>query len=622
MLLILICIGLMHYNEVFMDKIAKLLYELVNEAGEVFLTAGNKQIKFSIDTLSGDDNKLQINKDTTDTNYTIVTGLWDLGRGELKEFERSYEHYKEKFAELLKSPANMLIYVSKKDEEFVWKYREKHNTEVKIMELEEFKTWFEFYDIVQEIRKTPAWYKQVDWLHNSPQASLEYYNPIIMSKMFLLNNATIFNPFNSKYFYWIDAGITNTVHAGYFSEDKVLDNLPIFSDLVDKFIFLTYQYEHGTEIHGFDRTALTRYSKTRKVKYVCRGGFFGGKKDQVNKINGLYHSMLSNTLADGYMGTEESVFTILSHLYADDVYNFSINFDGLIWPFFEKLKYREKFVDELTNSQLKHNTSLYVLGFNSPKQFKVLCESIINADYKMFDSTNKFLINNSTDESLFEEYDELCEEYGFVEIHQKNLGICGGRQFIAEHFNTTNADFYLFFEDDMSLNSQEDRGKCKFGFEKYISQIYETILTIMKKEELDFLKLSFSEFYGDNSTQWAWYNVPQYVRSEYWPEYDKLPDSGLDENAPKTLIKEIKVENQIPYVIGDIYYSNWPQIVSRIGNKKMFLDTKWEHPYEQTWMSHIFQLTKHDQIRCAVLLASPITHDRFQHYDKSLRKES
>ena len=54
----------------------------------------------------------------------------------------------------------------------------------------------------------------------------------------------------------------------------------------------------------------------------------------------------------------------------------------------------------------------------------------------------------------------------------------------------------------------------------------------------------------------------------------------------------------------------------------MFMDTTWGHPYEQTWMSHIFQETRAGKINPAILLLSPTEHDRFEHYDGSLRKES
>ena len=46
----------------------------------------------------------------------------------------------------------------------------------------------------------------------------------------------------------------------------------------------------------------------------------------------------------------------------------------------------------------------------------------------------------------------ICDKYGFVHLPQeKNTGICGGRQFAAEHFDKGEDDFYLFFEDDINL---------------------------------------------------------------------------------------------------------------------------------------------------------------------------
>ena len=63
-------------------------------------------------------------------------------------------------------------------------------------------------------------------------------------------------------------------------------------------------------------------------------------------------------------------------------------------------------------------------------------------------------------------------------------------------------------------------------------------------------------------------------------------------------------------------------IVSKEGNQKMFIDTKWAHPFEQTWMSHIYQLTKRDEIHPAVLLASPIWHERIKYYRPEERREN
>jgi hypothetical protein len=558
---------------------------------------------------------------------TIVTGMWDLGRGEISDgFRRSYDHYKNKFSELLKTPVNMIIFASKEDEEFIWEHRSRENTFIKFIEREEFKTWFEFYDRVQEIRTRDGWAEQAGWLKDSPQATLPDYNPVVMSKMFMLNNATIYNPFNSSYFYWIDAGISSTVHPGYFTHDKVFDKLPEYTDAVEGFIFLSYPYEGSTEIHGFPRADIARYCGTDYVRYVCRGGFFGGTKSDINSMNSLYHGMLSGTLNEGLMGTEESIFTILAHKFPEMISRFELKGDGMVWPFFEKLKNVEEFIQNLPPKPLDVHTAknnLYILTFNSPAQFRSVAESIQKIDPIMFQKSRKILINNSVNESMFEAYDRLCEEFGFEEIHRENLGVCGGRQFVAEHFDESDADFYMFFEDDMHLADPDQIGyTCKNGFSTKVDGLYNKVVRIMLKEHFDFLKFSFTEFYGSNNVQWAWYNVPQNLRTEYWPNYDKLPAVGIDPNAPRTDFTHIEVMEGISYIKGDIYYSNWPQIVSREGNKKMFLETKWAHPYEQTWMSHMFQLGKTGQLHAGLLLAAPIYHNRFDFYEGTLRKES
>jgi hypothetical protein len=564
------------------------------------------------------------------SNTTIVTALWNLGRDKIGEsFKRPYSNYLQKFSELLKTDSHMYIFIDPEDEDFIWEHRSKENTVLNLMSLNQLKEWFNFTSITDEIRQKESWLSQAAWLRESPQATLDAYNPLVMSKMFMLNNVTIWNPFSSEYFFWIDAGITNTVHYGYFSHDKVFNNLPDFIGSNKDFVFLSYPYEGGNEVHGFERDALARYCHTDYVKYVCRGGFFGGKKSTINQINGLYYSYLENSLKDGLMGTEESIFTIIMHNHSDMITQYMIEGNGLVWPFFENLKnknYTENVINKSNNNTVKNNlnvnnTALYVITFNSPKQFKTLIESMLSYDKNFIEKPRKFLLNNSTDLSTSNEYGEICSKYGFEEIKKDNLGICGGRQFIAEHAHENDFDFYLFFEDDMFLNPNKDF-RCKNGLPSYVDNLYDNSLKIVKNNNFDFLKLSFSEFYGDNITQWSWYNVPQNVRESLFPEKTKLPTMGFDPNAPKTKFKNIGSLEKIIYINGEIYYCNWPQIVTKEGNIKMFLTEKWAYPYEQTWMSYIYQETVKGNINTAVLLLTPINHDRFDHYSRDLRKES
>ena len=54
----------------------------------------------------------------------------------------------------------------------------------------------------------------------------------------------------------------------------------------------------------------------------------------------------------------------------------------------------------------------------------------------------------------------------------------------------------------------------------------------------------------------------------------------------------------------------------------MFIDTRWDHPYEQTWMSHMHQKNVEGDIKSGILLASPIWHDRIMHYKPEERREN
>jgi hypothetical protein len=316
----------------------------------------------------------------------------------------------------------------------------------------------------------------------------------------------------------------------------------------------------------------------------------------------------------------------MSYKHSDLINYFEIESNGLVGKFFEDLK-NDSLVPKNESKVIVENkldtskVGLYVLTFNSPNQFKTLIKSIQAYDSDYLLKTKKYLLDNSTDLSTTEEYSVICEEHGFEHIKKENLGICGGRQWIAEHFESTDLDYYLFFEDDMFFFPNEG-SVCRNGFNRYVPNLYTKSLEIIKKENFDFLKLNYSEFYGDNGTQWSWYNVPQSVREEFWPEKPTLPHLGLDPNAPKTKFASILSHKGLPYGSGEVYYCNWPQIVSRPGNKKMFLNTTWAHPFEQTWMSHMYQLTKKGELSSGLLLLSPTEHDRFEHYEGELRKES
>ena len=563
-------------------------------------------------------------------NTTLVTALFDLKRGEMDtSFKRPYSQYLEHFGNLLRACKNipMLVYVDKSDEEFVRKAREGSvGTDIKVKKAEDFKTWFSFYDKVQKIRTDPNWFNQVGWLKDSTQANLDLYNPLVMSKMFLLNDAAIFNPFGTDNFCWIDAGLTQTVHAGYFSHDNVIEKL---EPMLEKFLFVCYPYGYAPEIHGFERKAMARYAGVENVDRVARGGFFGGNADVLKDVSANYYHTLNASLSEGLMGTEESIFSILTYTMSDKVHVEMIDSNGLMSTFFERVKNmpipkKEIVIGKSTDVAVTYHqteeevdmnrsgtgTVLYVVTFNSPPQLQLLLDTMTESNPEVLKVKRKVLIDNSTDATTTDMYDEMARKYGFQVVRKGNLGICGARQWAAHDFHNSSDKYMMWFEDDMLLVPQEQSGVCKNGLNNHTNDFLNKCIKIIETEKLDFVKFSFSEFYGDHHKQWAWHNVPAHVKTKHFPDGTcrmKWDTSGCQDG--------------LSYLIGEVYFSNWPSLMTKRGNYKIFLETKYASPFEQTMMSHAYQLQKKGELRTGVLMASLINHNRVFHYPKEIRKE-
>ena len=537
-------------------------------------------------------------------DLTIVTGLIDVGRGDLDTgFQRSYDHYLEAFRKLLILDYPMVIYIDPKDEEFVRTHRGDKPTHIIYKTKDDLRN-FAFFDHIQTIRNKEEWKSQAEWLGRSTQANLEYYNPIVMSKFFWLNDATIHNPFNTEQYLWIDAGIANTVRPDLFDGTEFEKNiLPKLS----KMFFLCYPYENPDEIHGFTRSKMDEYAG-EPVTRVARGGMFGGSKSYINQMNTVYYHLLSQTLTEGYMGTEESIFSLMTYNHPSICQYEMIGENGLISPWVENLRTEE--------IQKEEKLAFYTLTFNFPEQFKAHCTHFLEAYPNEFKVARKYLINNSTDRSTDAAYDALCEQYGYEQIRfNENKGICGARQFVAEHFDESGHDYMIFFEDDMFMVPKGEPID-DIGMRRHVDDLFNKSIEIMEIEDLDYLKLVFKEFFGDNHLNWAWHNVPASKKEEYFP------GPQVKGVCNRSRWKTSGCVRGLSYLLGEAYYCNWPVMFNKRGNRKLFLDVKWASPFEQTWMSQAQNLHADKSINTGILLATPVEHDRQFHYSASERKEN
>ncbi len=770
---------------------------------------------------------------------TLVTALVDIGRDALApSFSRSFEaHYLPRFEQLLQTPLPMIVHVEPALERVVWRHRHPSNTAVVLVDRAALEQQPGFHDI-QRIRGDQHWQAQAPWLSESPQAGLAHYNPLVFSKIRWLAEAAESNPFAASHLFWIDAGLTHTVAPSHLASPSLAAGLV---DAADAFLWVEFPYVTGAEIHGFPRDAVASLAGVDAVERVARGGFFGGPAARIGEVAAEFDDLARTTLAEGLMGTEESLFTILAHRTPSRYAHYLIESNGLLAPFFDAVvrgdsrglrsmpevrppRPREeaaapattldiesavdlergwtlfyglqmmqnrhavlgvdrllrtlsdegrqpariielgtgsgglsvlfhlwalthgaafttydigvqhtgarglfarlgvdarqrdleapftiaeiaraiqepgvtllvcdgpdkpgevaRFVPHLKTGDLvmahdyaasrdeflrradtrtwnwceiterdiaavvdahaleavcpdtlapaawtckvkrgaevvsappmqatSGRLAVYVLTYNAPDQLASWFASTRQSEPAVLaDGVQKTLLDNSTDEHAARANAALAAAHGFDYVREGNLGIMGGRVWCARHFDRSPAELMLFFEDDMLWHAEP--GLCRNGFPQRVPHVVDAAIAIVQNEPgLDFLKLSYSEFYGDHRQNWAFYNLPAERQAELFPH-------GHD-----TRIEAIRSHGGVSYAIGEVHYSNWPLVITRRGNARLFLDDAAPLRFEQTLMVRALELARAGTLRGAVLLASPIDHDRHVHYQGG-RKES
>ena len=211
--------------------------------------------------------------------------------------------------------------------------------------------------------------------------------------------------------------------------------------------------------------------------------------------------------------------------------------------------------------------ALYFLTFNAPEQLSKQLKIFKEEFPTFFGQCKKYLINNSTDRKHISEYNKIVHEYKLEEHRFDNIGITGGRRFAAEHFHESGHEYMIFFEDDMIMNKND--GICKAGFKKYDKELFKKAIIIMDQNELDYLKLTFAEFFGENFKNWSVENMNESDRKKYLDNTECQRD--------KTNINYGGSYRNLAYLVGEFFYCNWPILFNKKGNEKVFMNHKISH---------------------------------------------
>jgi hypothetical protein len=224
-----------------------------------------------------------------------------------------------------------------------------------------------------------------------------------------------------------------------------------------------------------------------------------------------------------------------------------------------------------------------ILTHNSPKQLHAFFGRMQDRAAEFFIRSRVLVLNQSDLAGLQEDYDRICRKYGAQHICKANRGASGGRFAAAELFHQSDADAMFYFEDDMLLWADES-SRCRFGFPNQVRNLFDKAVRILESEALDYLKLSFHEVYADHSLNY----------------YDATP-ARFDKLG--------SIDNEVGYFVGEVYYSNWPTLITRAGSMKLFFCPA---VTEGEVVRRAVSLHRAGRLVTGVLAAFPISHTRIE----------
>jgi hypothetical protein len=158
-------------------------------------------------------------------------------------------------------------------------------------------------------------------LPSDRRPSLDYF-VTTLTRMGMLHDQSIWNPFGTRYLAWIDADLTASVHPRYFTDERLLPMLPC---LMERFLLLT-RPRPVTDAAGVAAAARVQTQ------------LFGGELAQIAEVNARYYHLLADCLQRGELPTAESLFSRILAAEPERFDRVVLQDNGLLGPLFEAMR--------------------------------------------------------------------------------------------------------------------------------------------------------------------------------------------------------------------------------------------------------------------------------------------
>jgi hypothetical protein len=247
-------------------------------------------------------------------NFVIVTSLYNIKELQ-RDDNRSWEDYIKWFSKTLKIKCPFIIFTENELVETIENVRKDLPTKIIVEPFDQI-PYFHLKDSIQEVIDS-EFYKENMSDINRVECKNSMYPVIQYSKFKWLKKASEINPFESKFFFWLDAGASRflydcSIENNYPSEDA----LQSLEEIGNTFL-IQYNTEYYPDLVN-SQTLSEKYLWDNR-SFIC-GSMFGGNEisiknmsqemDQLLKYMIEHKNINNEQIAIGYLcKKKENFFT-------------------------------------------------------------------------------------------------------------------------------------------------------------------------------------------------------------------------------------------------------------------------------------------------------------------------
>lgn len=248
------------------------------------------------------------------TDFVIITSLYNVKELQ-RDDNRSWEDYLEWFSKTLQIKCPFIIFTEESLVETIKEIRQDLPTEIVADPLEQI-PYFHLKDSIQEVIDS-EFYKENMTDTNRVECNYSMYPVIQYSKFKWLKKASEINPFDSKFFFWLDAGASRFLSDCNLENDYPSEDAFQALEQIDNTFLIQYNTECYPDLVNSQTLSESYFWDNRS--FIC-GSMFGGNKTAVenisNEIDYVLNYMIENKnvnneqIAIGYLcKTKENLFT-------------------------------------------------------------------------------------------------------------------------------------------------------------------------------------------------------------------------------------------------------------------------------------------------------------------------